>query len=231
MLTDQFQVRFKDEAGNQFAKDSGTVNVRIVEPNLTLTKTASPTTVVQGGTVTYSAGIANTGTAAFDINFADTLPAGLALVNTAFPVPSGCTNNSSSPGNVNVTCQQLDELTPKPLITYQATVLTCITTTLTNTAKVTWTSLPGPQGTPPGSGNPTGQQTLGLSGAATPPNTLVNGERNGSSSYPPSPPGSPNPPNDYIATASATVTVSSHGRVQDVRDQVHGSERERDTRR
>ena len=211
VLTDQFQVRFRDQAGNQFARDSGTVNVHVVEPNLTLTKTANPTTVVQGGTVTYDVTIADTGTAAFDINFADTLPTGLALVNTAFPVPSWCTNNSSSPGNVNVTCHQLDEVTPKTLITYQATVLTCITTTLTNIATVTWTSLPGPQGTPPGSGNPTGQQTLGPSGAATPPNTLVNGERNGSSSYPPSPPGSPNPPNDYFATASATVTCRPTG--------------------
>ena len=41
VLPDQFQIRFKSEAGNPFASNSGTVNVRIVEPNLTLTKTAN----------------------------------------------------------------------------------------------------------------------------------------------------------------------------------------------
>ena len=89
VLTDQFQVRFRDQAGNQFARDSGTVNVHVVEPNLTLTKTANPTTVVPGGTVTYDVTIADTGTAApLKLHFADTLPTGLTLVNTAFPVPS-----------------------------------------------------------------------------------------------------------------------------------------------
>ena len=53
VLPDQFQVRFEDQAGNQFANNSGTVNVRIVEPDLTLTMSANNTVV--GGTVTYVA--------------------------------------------------------------------------------------------------------------------------------------------------------------------------------
>ena len=217
VLPDQFQIRFKDQAGNPFASNSGTVNVRIVEPDLALTKTANNWVFFQGYTVTYTVSVANTGTAdAFDIHFADTLPTGLTLV-TPFPVPSGCTNNSSSPGNVNVTCPQLADGTSMS-ITYQATVPTTVpcttTTTLTNTADVTWTSLPGLQGTPPGVGNPTGQQTLGPSGAAAPSNTLVNGERNGSSIYAPFPPGSPNPPNDYLATDSVTIVVAcGEGRI------------------
>ena len=40
VLPDQFQIRFKDEAGSQFASNSGMVNVDIVEPNLTPTMTA-----------------------------------------------------------------------------------------------------------------------------------------------------------------------------------------------
>ena len=66
VLPDQFQVRFKDQADNPFASNSGTVNVRIVEPDLTLTKTANNTVV--GGTVTYVVTTANNGTAdAFDV--------------------------------------------------------------------------------------------------------------------------------------------------------------------
>ena len=210
VLPDQFKIRFKDEAGNQLTSNSGTVNVDIVETNLTPMKTGNNTSV--GQTVTYVITTENTGTAdAFDIHFADPLPTGLTLVNPAFPVPSGCTNNSSSPGNVNVTCPQLAAGTSMQ-ITYQATVSTNLpcttpTTTLTNIADITWTSLPGPQGTPPVLGNPTGQQTVG------PSNNVPNGERNGSSSYPPFPPFSPNPPNDYFATASKTVTVKC-GRTQ-----------------
>lgn len=213
-LTDHFDVKYQDAfSGNSVsspAGPSGPVNVHIVEPNLTLTKAASPTTVAPGGTVTYTVHITNTGTAdAFDIVFTDTLPFNLTLVSPAFPVPIGCTNNSSLPGNINVICTKLDDATSMSPITYQATVSTTVPcpAILTNTAKVTWTSLPGPQGTPLGPANLTGQQTVGPSGAATPPNTVVNGERNGSTAYPPNPPNSPDPPNDYHVTASATVTV------------------------
>jgi uncharacterized repeat protein (TIGR01451 family) len=62
-------------------------------------------------------------------------------------------------------------------------------TTLTNSAKVTWTSLPGPKGTV---NNPTGSSTVGNSGAS-------DGERDGVTAPPAL--------NDYFATASATITV------------------------
>ena len=59
-----------------------------------------------------------------------------------------------------------------------------------NEATVTWTSLPGPDGIAP---NPPGD-----SGA-------VDGERNGSSAFPPNPANSPEPPNDYHAATSANL--------------------------
>jgi uncharacterized repeat protein (TIGR01451 family) len=207
VLSDRFQVQFRDEEDFLFASDSDKVNVEIVEPNLTVVKLANPTTVMPGGTVTYDVTIANTGSAsAFENTFTDSLPPELMLVDQDFPVPAGCTNQSTLPGNVNVTCPELgQDMTTQ--LTYQAQISTTVSCNaiVTNTAKVAWTSLPGPQGT---TANLTGQSTSGQSGAATPPNTAVNGERNGSSNFTPFPPGSPNPPNDYFATASAAVTVT-----------------------
>jgi uncharacterized repeat protein (TIGR01451 family) len=211
-LPDRFVVRYQDAHTNQpvTSPPSGPVTVHIVEPNLTITKSVLPTTVVQGGTVTYTVNITNNGTAtAFDVRFTDTLPAGLTLVPGS--VTANCSGAVIGTG-ISVTCPQVPvapALGSTVTITYQATVSPTVpcNTTLTNKATVTWTSLPGPQGTPPSPGNPTGQQTVGPSGAATPPNNVVNGERNGSSAYPPNPPNSPNPPNDYFATASVAVTV------------------------
>jgi uncharacterized repeat protein (TIGR01451 family) len=218
-LTNRFEVKYQDAfSGQQVsspAGPSGPVNVHIVEPKLTLTKTANPTSVGPGGPVQYTVTITNTGTAdAFDVVFTDTLPSDLTPVSTSLsisPAALGCTGSISGQ-IVTVNCPTVPKA-PNPnlpvTITYQATVSTTVqcNTTLTNKATVTWTSLPGPQGTPPGPGNLTGQQTVGPSGAATPSNTVVNGERNGSSAFPPNPPSSPDPPNDYHATASATITV------------------------
>ena len=199
-LPNQFQVRFTNDAGNPFASNSGAVNVHVVEPNLTLTKSVSPAAVVPGGPpVTYTVTIANTGTAdAFDIVFTDTLPPGLTVVAGSLTLPAGCTGSATGQ-NVSVTCPQLDDGTAIQ-ITYQATVPATVScpTTLTNQATVTWTSLPGPNGT---TSNPTGSSTPGASGA-------INGERNGSSAFPPSPPNSPDPPNKYHVTASAALTVN-----------------------
>ncbi|HXF06221.1 MAG TPA: LamG-like jellyroll fold domain-containing protein, partial [Blastocatellia bacterium] len=199
-LPNQFQVRFTDEAGNPFASNSGAVNVHVVEPNLKLTKSVSPAAVVLGGPpVTYTVTIANTGTAdAFDSVFTDTLPPGLTVVTGSLTLPAGCTGSAAGQ-NVSVTCPQLDDGAAIQ-ITYQATVSATAPcpTTLTNQATITWTSLPGPNGS---TTNPTGSSTPGASGS-------INGERNGSSTFPPNPPNSPDPPNKYHATASAALTVN-----------------------
>jgi uncharacterized repeat protein (TIGR01451 family) len=189
-LADQFQVRFKDDAGNQFATNSGPVNVHVVEPSLTITKTVSPNPVVQGGTVTYTVTIANAGTAdAFDVAFTDTLPVGLTPIAGSLSFPAGCTGTLAAP-NVSVTCATIP-VNGSVSIAYQAVANpgSC-PATLTNQAKVTWTSLPGPKGTCP---NPTGSCTPGNSGA-------IDGERDGSTA--------PNLPNKYAAAASATLTVT-----------------------
>lgn len=194
VLPNKFEVRFKDAfAGQTVASDSGQVYVGIVEPKLTLTKTANPTSIGLGvaTAVTYTVTIANTGTAtAFDLAFKDTLPAGF-VAGTVSVAALGCTSATTGL-NLSVNC-------PSPgysglpagggvTITYQATVTpqTC-PATMTNNAAMTWTSLPGPSGTVT---NPTGSATAGPSGAD-------NGERNGVTL--------PLAPNDYQAAGSAPI--------------------------
>lgn len=177
---------------------SNSLNLLVVEPNLVINKVASPATVAQGGTVTYTVTITNIGTAdAFDVNFTDTLPSGLTFVPFSLNGTGSCLPfwgmSVSAPWVMCAKVPANGVLT----ITYKAVAnppLPCSTclTTLTNHAKVTWTSLPG-IGTPVGINNTTGSITPGLSG-------LVDGERNGSTA-PPS-------LNDYAPTASALLTVT-----------------------
>ena len=106
VLPNSFAVKFTDATtGQTVVSNSAAVNVKIVEPKLTLTKTAKPTSVVQGGTVIYLVTINNTGTAtAFDVAFKDTLPNGFTAGTVSFlTVPTGCTSNVSGL-NLGVTC-------------------------------------------------------------------------------------------------------------------------------
>jgi uncharacterized repeat protein (TIGR01451 family)/fimbrial isopeptide formation D2 family protein len=166
------------------------VNATVVEPNLVLTKTVAPNPALTGQTLTYTVKYTNNGTAdAFDVELKDTLPAGL----TFGTITAGCPVTNATSNAVTVTCAQVP-IAPNPgstvIITYQAVAnpATC-PVTLENRAKLTWTSLPGPQGT---TGNPTGSNTPGNSGA-------VNGERDGVTA--------PLTLNNYAATASAAVKI------------------------
>src|SRR5262249_31679048 len=81
------------------------------------------------------------------------------------------------------------------IVVFYDTVLTTAVIageTVTNTAKLTYTSLPGPQGTAP---NPTGSSTPGASGATT-------GERDGDD-------GPGGALTDYAATASADIPIAT----------------------
>ena len=179
--------------GSQVAT-SNIVNAVVVEPKLTITKAVSPNPVVQGGTVTYTVTITNSGTAtAFDVAFTDTLPTDLTPV-TSLTFPLGWTGGIIGQ-NVNVTCNT-PSCSGVPVggvvtITYQAKAnpATC-PVKLTNQAKVTWTSLPGLKGT-----------TTNLTGSSTPGNSgALDGERDGSTA--------PALPNKYAAITSASLGVS-----------------------
>ncbi len=169
---------FSVAVNNATIATSQPINVTVVEPKLTITKSVSSASVTQGGTVNYTVQMTNNGSAtAFDAVFTDTLPVGLTLNGpvTTTPLALGCTNNVSGQV-VTVTCSQVPNQ-PNPNstvnITYQviANPVSC-PVTLTNQAAVTWTSLPGPKGTAlnPTLSNPT--LVLGASGA-------INGERDG----------------------------------------------------
>ena len=179
--------RFDVLVDGQQAASSNTVPAVVVEPHLTISKSAAATSLNTGSTVTYTVAIANNGAAtAFDVRLTDNLPACLAnltavVINTGGGV-TGVTNASSSTmldltiavmpasGSINVQ--------------YTATLTCTNCADLLNTAKVTWTSLPGPLGT---TSNPTGSPTPGASGQP-------DGERDGSGVM-----------NDYSAATTASL--------------------------
>jgi uncharacterized repeat protein (TIGR01451 family) len=174
--------------GNLIAT-SNPINVIIVEPNLTMTKTVAPNPAVKGQTLTYTVQYTNNGTAdAFDVELKDTLPPGLTLGTITASCPF------TSVGNViTMTCAQVPKAPGSGstvIVTYQAVAnpVSC-PVTLNNRANLTWTSLPGLQGT---TVNPTGSSTPGNSGA-------VDGERDGVTPL--------LTLNDYLTTASAAVKI------------------------
>lgn len=181
---------FSVAVDNTTIAGSPSISVIVREPNLMIAKTVSPTIVVTGITVPYVVTITNSSLVeAFEVQFTDTLPSGLILDPGSVNVV-GC----FAPAVVNtvpsVTCAQIP-VGGVVTITYKALAdpATC-PVTLTNNARVTWTSLPGPNGTttnsspmsttPGGSGAPDGERN-----GVTPSLTL----------------------NDYAVSASAPLTV------------------------
>ncbi len=187
----------------QVGSVSNSVSVVIVQPSITnTTKTVASTGRDPGDTVSYQVTCANTGNAgAFDTELVDMLPSSLTLNTGSIVVKrngsvlgSGFTNNSSG-NTVNVTLTQVagtentgtgDSIE----IDYAATINTTdpAGTSISNTANLTYTSLPGPFGT---TVNPTGSSTPGSSGSS-------NGERNGSGGV-----------NSYFGSGTQTITVNS----------------------
>ncbi|MFQ3662562.1 MAG: isopeptide-forming domain-containing fimbrial protein [Chloroflexaceae bacterium] len=174
---------------------SNGVAVRVLEPGHTLTKTRAPATGDAGDIINYTVTYANpTGpnaTDAYQVRIRDVVPATLVLDTTSVNVTLGGgasgTADSSAGNTVEVT---VDRVPPGGTVqvTYSVTVSTSVSPgqNITNTAQVTYTSLPGPNGT---TGNETGSVTPGASGSPT-------GERDGSGGG-----------NDYAGSASAMLTV------------------------
>ncbi|MGB9753387.1 SdrD B-like domain-containing protein [Roseiflexus castenholzii] len=179
---------------------SAPVSVTVVEPNIafnaaTNNKTATPT----GGdafdfityTVTFTNATGATVSDAFDVRILDTLPVtDVTLIPASISVSSagGCATgvtNASASNTVDVT---IGRVPPgcNVTITYQGTLNVSVVPgqTITNTANLTYTSLPGNTGTGGFFGS-----TAGASGSAT-------GERNGSGGI-----------NDYAGSDTATVAI------------------------
>ena len=149
-----------------------TTTVNVVEPQINNVNKSILS--VNGNVFTYQVTYSNTGGAtAFDVRLVDALPAGLVLNLGSLAVTLGGgaagANTSASSGNtVNVLVSTIP-VNGSVTVTYDATSANNGQST-TNTARVTYTSLPGPRGTLI---NPTGSQTPGASGTDT-------GERDGS---------------------------------------------------
>ncbi len=184
-----------DVSYNNYTDLSNRVVTYIVEPNITLAKSVTTTPLDAGDTVVYEIVVtAATGpyrTSAFEVNITDLLDGNLTLTNVSVVAPTAFTDNSNILGNqVDVMISRLD---PGQLATVTVTATVNSSTPsgeiIPNVADVTYTSLPGPNGT---TGNSTGSDTPGNSGDG-------DGERDGS-----------NTParNDYFATDNANVNLA-----------------------
>jgi fimbrial isopeptide formation D2 family protein/uncharacterized repeat protein (TIGR01451 family) len=177
---------------------SPTVNATIREPSITdvVKQLISPPPIDAGDTVTYQVTFSNTGsTTAFDTRLLDNLNVGDFTGVTVDSIvlgggASGAVDNSAG----NTIDIRINTIPVGGTVTVQYSAVLTIgvepSETITNTANVTYTSLPG-TGTPVGPNNQTGSVTLGASGAA-------NGERNGSGGV-----------NDYFDSDSESVLIAS----------------------
>lgn len=193
VVNNAFQVRVNGST----LVTSGNVAVTVREPSITnVNKTASPTTGDAGDTITYTvmysnaAGVNNT--YAFDVRLTDTLPVGLQLnllsINSTLTGGASGLSNNSAGNTVDITVSNVP-IGGGLILTYTAEILPAAVPgqTITNTASVVYTSLPGTNGT---TTNPTGSGTPGGSGSDP-------GERNGSGGH-----------NDYSDSDPASVTIT-----------------------
>ncbi len=181
--------------GNQLAQSS-TVTVTVREPAVTdLAKTVNPTSGDAGDVLNYTITWSNSGSAtAWNTHLVDVVSAGLTLnLGSIAVTPAGGTTGVTDNSAGNTVDVVIDEIPVggSVTVTYTATVQTSVSPgdVLANTADLTWTSLPGSNGT---TGNATGSDTPGAPGSTT-------GERDGSGTG----------ENDYLASDTAQVTISS----------------------
>jgi len=200
--------------GGTVRATSNTVDIRIAEPSLSLTKAVTTAPTDAGDSITYTLTITNNSSGdnratAFDLELTDTLDPYLNItsVNVASSQTSPCVGPSGSgstpftanyswsgsPTIVTVTATCLDP-SQTITVTINATVAASALAgyTIPNPANVTYTSLPGSNGA---SSNPTGSVTPGASGSGT-------GERNSQD-------GVGGVLNDYAATASANAPLGA----------------------
>lgn len=189
-------------SATQHGSVSNNVGVRIVEPSIpfnstTNNKTVTPASGDAGDVVTYTVTFTNANgtynTDAFDLVLSDTLPPQAILdLSSITATASACTPapNITNQSAGNTVQFSIDRLPTNCTITvtYQATLATSVLPSqeLVNTANLTYTSLPGTNGT---TTNPTGSSVTNVPGNPS-------GERDGSGGV-----------NDYSGSDTATVEV------------------------
>ena len=193
-LTNDFRVY---EGGTQ-AADANNLTVRVVEPQMTVTKTVSAGPYEAGDPLTYTIVVSNASstysTAAFDLHLTDVFDASLSVLSHSLDVvPAYATATDNSTGNtIDVALDRLDpgdNLT----ITVQADILDTAAAGLDipNQASVSYTSLTGTNGT---TSNDTGSSNTGTPGTSTGERT----DADGSGGL-----------NDYVAANSADIQTGT----------------------
>lgn len=171
MLNNSFVVDLDGTTIGPANPGDNTVAVTVLEPLIDDVQKSVLT--ITGNSVTYQVTFSNSGsTIAFDTRLLDVLPAQLSLNVSSISVTllggaSGADASNSTVTTADVRIAQMP-VGSVAFVTYTA-LLNVSGQTIPNTADVTYTSLPGPNGTP---GNPTGSQAPGAPGSA-------DGERNG----------------------------------------------------
>ena len=168
--------------GAQNNGNSNSIRVTIAEPSITnLAKSAAPASGDAGDVITYTLTFSNANgannTTAFNGVITDTVPAkmtanlGGMTVSSTGSCATGVDTSNSSGNNVDIRIAVVPAGC-SVTVTYTATLNDTVTPqeVLANVANITYTSLPGPNGT---TSNPTGSSTPGTSGTDT-------GERDGS---------------------------------------------------
>jgi len=162
--------------------------VTVIEPRLTIAKTASQSTAQASDTITYTIVVTASQTTAHNVSLADIFPGGITYVPGSLAHTAGVapTTLATAAGGTSFTATYTT-LTPgqTSTLTFRATLDPTVTAgqSITNTATEQWTSLPG---TP-------GQIT---------PNNPNAYERTGSGST------AQGQLNNYFTSGSATVTVA-----------------------
>lgn len=163
-------------SGTRLGDDARAQSLRLVEPDLTVTKTLDPATADAGDTVTFTIVVDHPAGArradAFDVAVTDTVPTGLTYVDGSFATAGGL-----APTTVTV------DTTGQPVLsaawdvfgvgssttfTYEAVVdadaVVEAGSELTNTVDVAWTSLPGDRSTSESPFNVDGVERTGAGG-------------------------------------------------------------------
>ena len=179
---------------------SGSVQVRIAEPNIAVNKVASPTAGDAGDTITFTVVLANsTGenvSSAFDVQLLDPLDPRLVSFSVTSITPLLCASlgelDSSTATLLDISFVEMEPGCSVTVV-YSGTLsgLVAPGDAITNTATAAWTSLPGPSGT---TVNPTGSSTPGIPGDD-------DGERDNSDGQ--------GGTNDYTQNDTATVDVQN----------------------
>ncbi len=193
-LINQATFRYYDLSGHYQELPTEEVSVTIIEPGLHISKVVDTANIVPGGgSVEFTLTITNPDGAniatGYDLAITDSLPTEFVSMTIDSITPSGGVSGVTDNSSGTTVSVQVDVFPPNGILVIVLTAnldSNLPAGTFSNVAEVTWTSLPGPNGT--------GDVTPGDSGDA-------DGERNGNSVD----------PNDYLTSDAAEIAIASLG--------------------